>query len=268
MNIHTESIFEIPKYCPVCSSPTLEKGKFLFCPSKACPAKLSGAVRVWVKRLVLLQWGDALIDALTDSDQSKIQTLADLYRLTLDDIAECCSGAKVTKKCYDTLHANKSISLELFLASQNIQNLALSTSTDIVQAGYDTLDKVLDLTFDQLVKIPNIGNITAEHILQGFAEKRASMLDLASVVDIKKQFVGALTGKSFCITLTTAKPRKILDKMILDAGGLIKGSVGSGLSFLVCNYPESDSSKLTNARKYSIPIIPESELYQMLGIMG
>lgn len=258
-------LFPVPEVCPVCSGPVSVRNAFLYCDSRSCPAKLSGSVKVWIKRLGLLHWGDALVDSLTDPDNPRISCIADLYRLTVDDIAECSSGGKFAKKCYDVLHAGKSITLELLIASLNITNLAVATATDIVQAGHDTVEKVLALTREDLMKVPNIGEVTAGQVFDGLQAKRGEIEELAKVLDLKRPCSGPLAGKSFCITGATSKPRKAVEKQIMGAGGTVKGSVGAGLSYLVTNDPDTGSSKMQGAKKHGVTVISEAELYRMMG---
>lgn len=257
--------FNIPNLCPVCSGPTSMEGDFLFCRSKSCPGKLSGSVHVWINRLGLLYWGDALIDALTNSDNPKISSLADLYKLSVDDISTCCSGKKVAQKCYSILHDNKEITLELFIAGINIPNLGTSTATDIVHAGFDTVDKILSIGYDDLLKIPNIGEITARLVFDGIQERRETIIQLSEVLVIKKPSSGPLKGCSFCITGSTSKPRKAVQKDIMDAGGIVKESVGAGLTYLVTNESKDfASAKMKKAEKLGIKIISESDLNNMI----
>lgn len=257
--------FLIPTLCPVCSGHLSEEGQFLYCRTRTCPVQLSGSVKVWIKRLGLLHWGDALVDSLTDPSSPRIKSIADLYRLSVEDIAECCSGLKFARKCWDVLHSSKRITVELLIASMNIPNLAVSTSADIVQAGYNTIDKVLAMTYEDLLKVPNIGEKTASQVFSGLQDRAEAIRDLATVLDVAAS-EGLLSGKSFCITGATSRPRKALEKMIMDAGGAVKGSVGKGLSFLVTNDSDTTSSKMQNAKKYGTTVISEKSLYEMMGV--
>jgi DNA ligase (NAD+) len=261
-----ETYFSIPELCPACSGPTVLEGDFLFCRSKACPEKLSGSVRVWIRNLGILYWGDALIDALTDPDNPKIKSVADLYNLTVDDLAECSSGKKMAKKCHDILHANKSLPLELVLASLNIPNFGISTSTDVVQAGFDTVEKVLNTDFNDLKGVPNIGEKTALYIQEGIMIRRDLILELSNVLDIKPPAQGSLSGKTICITGDLSAPRKAVEKAIMSVGGSPKGSVSKNTSFLVTNQPDVESSKMKKAKKYGTPIIDEAELMRIIGM--
>lgn len=256
--------FPIPTHCPVCSAELNIEGQFLYCRSRSCPIQLSGSVKVWIKRLGLLHWGDALVDSLTDPVRPDISSLADLYRLAPEDLAKHCSGLKVARKCWDTLHAAKSIKLELLLASLNIPNLALATATDIVQFGYNSIEKILSLTKDQLLEVPNIGEITAQQVFDGLKERRRAIIELSEVLDIRSSDAGPLSGHSFCITGATSNPRPMVQKMIMDAGGIVKTSVGAGLSYLVTNDTDLTTKKMQNAKKHGTKIISEEYLMGMI----
>lgn len=257
-------LFRIPDFCPVCSSSLIEEGQFLYCRSRSCPVQLSGSVKVWIKRLGLLHWGDVLVDALTNPENPRVKTLADLYRLSVDDIAECCSGKKFAQKCWEVLHSNKKITVELLIASLNIPNLAVATATDIVQAGYSTVDRILAMTYEDLLKVPNVGEKTARQVYDGLQDRSRAILDLEQVLEITTSS-GPLSGKSFCITGATSKPRKALEKLIMDAGGVVKSSVGVGLSFLVTNDADTGSSKMKSAKKHGTDVISEAQLYGLMG---
>ena len=258
-------LFPIPDLCPTCSGSTVVEGDFLYCRSKSCPARLSGAVKVWVRNFGLLHWGDAMIDALTDPDDPKIASVADLYRLDVSDLAECCSGKKMAMKCHGVLHDNKSVALELMLASLNIPNFGTATATDVIQAGYDTIEKVLAMDFKQLLAVPNVGEITARQVIEGLQACRDLILNLEQVLDVRPPSSGGpLQGKSICITGELSVPRKAMEKLIMDVGATPKGTVSKATFFLVTNNTTTTSSKMKKARKYGIPVINETRLLEIL----
>lgn len=257
--------FTVPDICPVCAGPLTIEGDFLYCRSKSCPAKLSGAIHIWIERLGLLYWGDALIDALTNVEPPIVNSIADLYGLSVEQIASCCSGIKMARKCYDILHGNRSIPLELLISALNINNLGTATATDIVQAGYDDIEKILDLKVEDLLAVPNIGEITAHQIFNGFQEKRQIIIELLKVISIKKVVGGKLQGKLFCITGELSKPRKAIEKSIMEAGGIVKGTVSVTTSYLVTNDSDTTSSKMQKAKKYGVTVINEQQLLVLMG---
>jgi DNA ligase (NAD+) len=263
--------FSAPELCPACAGPLVLRGEFLYCDSRACPEKLSGAVRVWVRNLGLLHIGDSTVDELTDPDSPKIRSVADLYRLSVEDWAECCSGPKMGQKCHTSLHSNKELALELVLASLTIPNFGLSTARDVVQSGFNTVELVLAASYDDLLKVPNVGEKTARFIQEGLLSRRDVILDLATVVQIKpptapSEASGPLSGKNVCITGELSRPRKSVQKMILDAGGFPGSSVTKDTHYLVTNDTDTGSKKMQSAKKYGTQVINEQGLYALLGI--
>lgn len=262
-------LFPAPEYCPACSSPVVSRGDFLYCDDRGCPEKLSGAVRVWVRNLGLLHIGDATIDKLTDPADPKVRSVADLYRLDVDAWSDCCSGPKMGQKCHLSLHSNRSLALELVLASLTIPNFGLSTARDFVQSGFNTVQKALSASYDDILKVPNVGEKTARSIQEGLIARRDLLLDLESVLQISgpsSSGSGPLAGKTVCITGELSRPRKAVEKMILDAGGFPSSSVTKTTSYLVTNDPDTGSKKMQSAKKHGIPVIGEQDLYSLLGL--
>lgn len=257
--------FVLPELCPACSGPVAERGDFLYCEGRACPAKLSGAVLVWVRNFGLLHIGDSTIAALTDPEAPVITSVADLYRLSVEDWEKCCSGPKMAEKCYTSLHSNKDVPLELVLSSLNIPNFGLSTATDIVQAGFDTVEKVLGAGFDELTAVHNVGERTARQIQEGLVMRRDLLLDLAGLLSIRKPSGGPLAGQVVCITGELSRPRKLIERAIMDAGGTTKGTVSKTTAYLVTNDPNTSSSKMQAAKRHGVKVISEAELYAILG---
>lgn len=256
--------FSIPANCPVCFRPVSVEGDFLYCRHKTCPARLSGSVKVWVDRLGLLFWGNALIDSLT-SESSEVKSVADLYRLTVEDLARHCSGVKMARKCWKVLHDNVDLPLEVILSALNIQNLGLATATDVVHAGFDNIETILNMTYEDLIKVPNVGDVTARQILAGISERRIVLEDLQTVVRVKTPGGGGLLkGAKICITGDVWAPRKAVQKMIIEAGGQAVDTVSKDTKFLVSDDSDSTSSKSQKAKKYGIPIINGLMLKSML----
>lgn len=257
--------FLIPTECPSCFSSLSIEGDFLYCRSKKCPTRLFGDVKVWVDRLGLLFWGDALIGSLTDPEKSNsINSVADLYEMSIADFEEHCSGLKMAKKCWKVLHDNVSVPLEVVIAGMNIPNLGLSTATDMVKAGYDTVDSVVSISIEQLMAVPNIGETTAKQIRVGLDAKGQLLKDLSFHLDIHCSDSGPLAGKKVCITGDVWAPRKAVQKLIVSAGGRAVDSVSKDTDVLVCDDASSSSGKSKRAVAYGIPIINGSDLKRVL----
>jgi DNA ligase (NAD+) len=254
-----------PVYCPECQTEVVENGENLQCPNtEGCRSQIIGRLKNWVKELNLLEWGDTLLEKLVDA--KKVKTVADLYTLKVDDIANLDRlGEKTAKKCLGILDDNKKISLEVLLGALSIPMIGQSTIKLIMDVGCDTLEKFGQLDARDFEMVPGVGPIKAVSLSDGLSRNRQLILDiLANGVKIKDKIQGKLTGKSFAITGTLSIKRAEVEKMIADNGGEIKSSVGKGLSYLIIADPQSTSSKAQAARKLGTVLIDEQQFLDMV----
>lgn len=261
-------LLEVPTHCPECNTPLIMEGEFLLCPNKAgCPAQISGAIKTWIKKLGILEWGDSLIDALCQ--QNLVDTITDLYSLEEPQIAELQMtgrrvGESTAKKVLENLHAKKELPLPIFVGSLSIPFVARSMMKIIAKAGFDTLEKMRVATIPQIANIPGVGPVKALSFVEGLAE-RQGLIDslLAAGVTIKapSSSQGPLKGKGICMT-GFRDPKMI--EAIEEAGGTVKNSVSKNLDYLVVKDPTSTSGKAQKARELGVAVIGCEEMWEML----
>lgn len=255
-----------PENCPECGTPTEWKGKHLICPNAAeCPAQLEGRLKLWIKNLGILEWGDVLIEKVVES--GLVKSVPDFYKLSQAQLAGLeRMGPSSAKKARDQLWGVVPVSLEDLVGSLGIPLCGKSTMAEVVGAGIDTVGKLKTATVTQLQDIPGMGPKRAKALVGWLARSSSTIDELVEVgVKIKSKTTGALTGKSFCFTGKMKNKRPVLEKMASDAGGQIKNSVGKGLTYLVISDPNSTSSKAQAARKNGTTCISEGSFLEMVG---
>jgi DNA ligase (NAD+) len=261
----TGKVIEPPTYCPDCNTLLIETGEYVQCPNiTGCRAQIIGRVKNWIKELNLLEWGDTLVEKLIDS--GKVTTVADLYTLTVDDLANLDRmGKKSAQKCHDILWANKKVALEVFLGALSIPMIGQSTIKAIMNAGCDDLTKFGQLSASEFEQVPGVGPTKAKSLADGLWHNQQLILSiLDNGVEIKEKVVGTLTGKSICFTGAMQNKRPVLEKMAADAGGDVKSSVGKGLTYLVIADANSTSSKAQTARKLGTTLVSEEDFLEMV----
>jgi DNA ligase (NAD+) len=260
-----KQIFAPPTHCPECNTAVIEKGEYVQCPNvAACPAQVLGRLLNWIKELNILEWGEALLERLVES--GKVQTVADLYTLTVNDLASLDRmGQKSAQKCYDILHANKELSLEVLVGALSIPMIGQSTVKLIMEAGHDTLAKIRSLTVSDMEKIHGLGNVRSSSLVEGLKHNKG-LIDqlLANGITIKEKIMGKLSGKSFCMTGKATMPRAELEQLIVENGGEVKSGVSRGLDFLIIADVNSTSSKAVKARALGTKLVSEEEFLSML----
>ena len=261
----TGTIAKAPKRCPECDGAVDMQGENLVCTNTdACKAQIVGRIKNWIKELNLLEWGDTLVEKLVEA--KKVKTISNLYLLKVDDIANLDRlGEKTAKKCLDILDANKKVPLEVFLGALSIPLIGQSSIKLIMKAGCDTLEKFGQLNAAAFEQVAGLGPIKAKSLDDGLKHNQKLIIDLLkNGVEVKEIVDGKLTGKSFAITGALSIKRAVVEKMIQDNGGEVKGSVGKGLSYLIIADPQSTSSKAQAARKFGTILINESQFLDLL----
>jgi DNA ligase (NAD+) len=271
--------FVAPTECPSCGtklrktagrrSVATDEGAYLICPNeKGCGAQQSGAIKRWVKKLDIKDWGEALIEALCASGM--VTTVADMYSLDVDEIAALTLpdggkrvGASTAKKVMKNLLAKRELRIADFVGSLGIDLWGRSMTQFIVDAGYDTIEKMEDLTVAQIAAVNGVGQTKAEAFVDGFGRRKKIIDDiLAAGVKVKKPVVGGkLSGMSFCFTQVRDRE---FEGDIQAAGGSVKGSVGKDLTYLVAKDPKKMTGKVKKAADLGIEVVTLEEAKALL----
>jgi DNA ligase (NAD+) len=249
--------------CPVCDTKAVFVGEFLTCPNLDCPAKLKGDFQKWIKTLEMDFLGEAFIDKLFD--EYDIKGVWHLYTLTVDQIAALPGFAgRSAQRIFDQIHSKKSTPLVTFLGGLNIPNVSTSTFQALFDAGFDEVEKLKNLTEDQILNTFGIGDITAKQITLGLKRKWITIEKLLRYIQVEKRKVGSLTGMSFCFTGEISIRRGVAQKIVTELGGTVKSSVVKGLTYLVQADPTSQSGKSQKANQYGVKIISGEEFMKLV----
>lgn len=260
------SFFTIPTHCPECNTPLIREGEYLLCRGENCPAQVVGAISRWVKKIGVLGIGDAIIEALVDA--GKISDAADLYTMNPVNIDSVQVGGSRLGQSADVivaeLHTKSRMPLHVFVGSTGIPLCSRSVCKTIVEAGFDTLPKMLSATEAELELIPGLGPTKARAFVQG-VNARSSLFSrlLANGVEIevKKVVTGKMTGKSICMT---GFRDAAMEQAFEAQGGTVKSSVAKGLTYLVAKDPNDTSTKLDKARKMGVVVLSRYEMWAQL----
>jgi DNA ligase (NAD+) len=259
----TGSVFPSPSQCPSCGSSTEWDGEYLTCPNKVkCPAQLVGRLAQWVKSLEILEWGGTLLEKLVSSGLAV--SVPDLYRLTVDQIASLDRmGPKLAEKLLHNLHEKKVLPLEVILGSLSIPNVAEVTVKAVIDAGYDSLEKIKSVSLGNLSKVSGLGPVKARS-LHSWLAANGHVLDalLAAGVVPQERMQGKFTSYSFCFTGEMQNKRSDLEAMVKDLGGEVKSSVTKKLTFLVLS--DLTTTKAAQAQKYGVKCLSEEDFLAMV----
>lgn len=265
---------EFPHKCEVCQTELIDEGSRLYCPNKKCSKRILHQLLKWQQIVDIRDLGETLITSLFND--KKVTSISDIYKLTVEDLVpyflneESISSEKESlgaKKVYNSIQNHRTVKLSTFVAGFDIEGVGESLAEKLIEAGFDSLQKLLDATVDEIANVYGFAQIMAQTIVEGLKEQSSEMNYLvdSQLVTIQTSVAGKLSGKSFCFTgeLKTMK-RQDAENLVKQNGGSTKSSVTKDLSFLVTNDVSSGSSKNQKAAKFGVPVISEQEFLDLL----
>ncbi|MBO4638271.1 MAG: NAD-dependent DNA ligase LigA [Treponema sp.] len=272
-DIQTSEIV-FPSVCETCGTKLVDEGSRLYCPNKACSKRVLHQLLKFVQTVDIRDLGETLVTQLFKN--GRLKCISDIYTLTVDELVpyflneESMENEKRSlgaEKVYKSIQAHKNMTLPVFLAGFDIEGFGETLAEKLVQAGFNTLDKLLLATEDQIADVYGFAQIMAHTIVQGLSENAAEMRRLVQdgIITIESASGGKLAGKSFCFTgeLVTMK-RQDAEQLVKKNGGICKSSVTKDLTYLVTNDTTSGSSKNVKAAALGIPVITEEQFLKLL----
>jgi len=254
-----------PEFCPSCHTKLISDNKFLRCPNiKNCPDQILGSLKLFCSTLEIKGISDKTIDKLY---QLKLVRLpGDFYDLKVSDFEDIAGlGQKSGTNIVNEIQAKKILTLKQILDASIIPNFSSQRIIQIINAGFDTPKKILNITTDQLEALPGIQITLAQKIYQGIQDRQDFIESILNKVEIKNtKSSNKLNQLTFAITGALNQPRKNIEDKIISLGGKIAASVTSNTNYLITNETESDSSKFVSAKKLGTKIITEAEFNKII----
>ncbi len=264
----------IPSHCSLCGAGLIDEDTRLYCPNAECPGKAYHRLEKWLSVIDIKDIGSTLLKRLFEA--KRVVRIPDLYSLTIDDLISFERiGQKSAQKILRNIRERNEVSLSQFIAGFDIEGIGLLMAEKLIEAGYDTLDKILAASPADFEKIAGFAEISAKTLYEGLRLVEEDMRKLvdSGYVRIRpplpktQRTANPVSGNSFCFTgeLRSMK-RSEAEKLVREKGGIIKSSVTKDLDYLVTNDPSSGSEKNRKAKELSIKIIDEEQFLEMAGL--
>lgn len=211
--------------------------------------------------------GEKNVNLLVDS--KLVNNLSDLYRLDVTQIASLDRfGELSAKKLIDAIEKSKSMPLSKFITALGIRHVGVQTSISLANY-FKTLDALADATADDLLSIPDIGQVVAESILAYFAdEDNLAQLKMMQELGVKPYFEDKsgqpLAGKSYVVSGTlSSMGREEAEEKLRALGATVTGSVTKTTTALIVG-EKPGASKTTKAEKLGIPVLQEEAFLELI----
>ena len=271
-----EGIVVPPTHCPSCGQ-VLGKWNELhtdiYCQNDQCPSQVVGVITKYCSVLDMEGFGEKIVQRLYE--EKLLTSIPQLYELKnhYDRLIQLDRlGKKIVDKLLDKVEQSKTKPLHKILEALSIREAGQVTAKKIAD-HFQSIDAIMQAKVEDFLRIEDVGDIVASSVVSYFQthsiliqELRAhdvSMLPAVKSTPSK----GPLSGLKICITGTLSRPRKEYETLIVQAGGTPVDDVSKTTNILVTNDPNAGSSKLKNAVKFSVRIISEVELKNLLTIL-
>lgn len=266
---------EFPTNCPYCGSELihLEDEVALRCINPKCPAQVKEQLTHFASRnaMNIDGLGPKIIEQLYT--KKLIEDVADLYKLTADDLAKLDGfKEKSINNLLTAIDNSKANSVERLLFGLGIRHVGAKAAR-ILSENFGDLDSLMSASKEEILEVNTMGEIIADSIITYFDNDDVQKLinELKSV-GVNTKFISTsnnnetnehFTDKIIVITGTLTKyKRSELTSLLEDMGAKVTSSVTKKTDILIAG--EKAGSKLTKAQQLGTRIIDESTLGDFL----
>ena len=272
-NLTKSGVKDIPTACPVCGESTkirqVNEVEALYCTNPKCPAKKIKLFELMVSRDAFNIAGLSVATLEKFIDLGILHDITDLFHLEKHKeliVNEEGFGEKSYNNLIEEINKARNISLPKLIYSLGIPNVGLSNAKLICKYFGNDVDRIRNLTFDELNEIKGIGEIIAKSFVEYYNDEYNVQIfdkllneisiesDSSSAENIYENMVFVITG-----SVEKFSNRNELKAYIEDRGGKVTGSVTSNTTYLINNDVTSNSSKNKKAKELGVKIISEEE---------
>lgn len=211
--------------------------------------------------------GEKNVVALVDA--GLVKSIADLYRLKEYEIANLERfGDLSAHNLVAAIAASKTPTLNKFITALGIRHVGAQTATSLARK-FKTLDALINATEDDLLSIPDIGDVVAESIMAWFAdEDNLKLLNDLRGLGVEPQEENnqnlPLVGRSYIVTGTlSSMGREEAEDKLRDLGATVTSSVTRNTTALIVG-EKPGKSKTEKAAKLGINTLTEAEFLELI----
>ncbi|QWF36019.1 NAD-dependent DNA ligase LigA [Latilactobacillus curvatus] len=265
--------YVIPTECPSCGHELvhLDEEVALRCINPMCPAQVKEQLTHFASRnaMNIDGLGPRIIAQLLD--QGLVHDVADLYRLTADQLAQLDKfKEKSINNLLNAIEASRQNSLERLLFGLGIRHVGAKAAR-LLAEHFLTMEALMVSDQEEIMSVDTIGETIADSLATYFADDQVQTLirELAEV-QVNLTYTGVtkaqaensdsyFNGKTVVLTGKLSQyTRGELKQQLEDNGAKVTGSVSKKTDILIAG--EDAGSKLTKAQALEIPIINEADL--------
>lgn len=198
-----------------------------------------------------------------------IKNIADIYNLTLEDIASLKkNGKKFASNLIESIEKSKQQDLYNVINALGIRQVGIKAAK-VLAKKYKNIDNLRNASLESLCEASDVGEITARNIYEFFRQEQTiDMLNRLKEAGVNMKLNeqegidNRFEGKTFVLTGSLTKyTRNEASDLIEKFGGKTSSSVSKKTSYVLAG--EDAGSKLVKAQELGITILTEDEFENM-----
>ena len=265
--------YVFPDRCPACGgvAERPEGEAYWRCTNAACPAQLKGRLQHFGSRraMDIEHLGESLVEQLID--RGLVHDFADLYRLTVDELAELERMAeKSAQNVVTAIAGSRDRGLARLLNALGIRMVGERVA-QLLARHFGDLHAIAEAPEERLAQIHGVGPEIARSVRTFFSDEAnralVDKLRAVGVVTTEERAAPApqtLAGKTFVITGTLpGLSREAARELVVMHGGRVTSAVSKKTDYVVVG--EAPGSKADDARRLGVKTIDEAELRALVG---
>ena len=262
------------EHCPDCGSPLerIEGEAQHYCINDAnCPTQIIGKIQHFVGRKAMDIEGIGSETVSLLYQQGLILTIADLYRLTADDLLPL---ERMAQKSVDNLlagvAASKKQPFAKVLFGLGIRHVGETVAKRLVK-HFGSMEALANASYEALLAVDDVGEKIVESLQAYFANPQQQEMihalrgfGLTLAAEVKQQASNQLEGKTIVVSgVFERMSRNELKQLIEDHGGKVGSSISGKTSFVVAGASMGPAKK-EKAAQLGVPLLSEEDFLNML----
>jgi DNA ligase (NAD+) len=255
-----------PTHCPVCGAEVLDEGAIIKCQNLACPARVVNTIIYFASKncLDIEGLGESVAKLLYE--KGLVKDITDIFKLTVEDLEKLPGFArKKAENLINAIKKTKGAPCWRFVNALGIEHVGEVASKKICEKfGIDFYKH----DPEEFLQIEGFGPEIVKSLREYFKvnkEKIEKLIQLIQPTNPQKEenVQTPFSGKTIVLTGTMAKPREEIKEMLENLGAHVTNSVSRKTDYLIVG--EDPGSKLEKAKKLGVKIMPEEEMWKLIG---
>ena len=268
-----EKPFDMPERCPSCGEQVIRlPGQVdVRCTNVECPEQVKRRLQHFAHKgaLDIEGLGVMMVDQLVE--KGLVKRVDHIYELDEEKLGRLDRmGKRSISNLLAGIEASKKQPLWRLIFGLGILHVGATAARELAN-HFKTMKALQSASLDELIRVPNTGEIVGRSIRDWFQSDD----NIALVRALKEHGLNfgeadhnetdgqALRGISWVITGKLSEHREIFEDLIRRNGGHVTGSVSKKTNYLLAG--EDAGSKLDKARQLGIQIVDEGKFRKMIG---